>query len=158
MSIRVTTEQAKLLFGQPKPAAPGVRMPRTRKPKDELPENIVEDQITGYLGIHGWTVTRQQSGLFRNSEERGGNWVRVGKKGESDWRCERLLPPRRNPHEIVSQVELFYLEVKGYGKEPNEKQLQLMHDRLAVGITAVWFDSFNEFRHWYQKRYPKESA
>lgn len=169
MSIRITSDQAKLIFGKPLQRPPSAKAPQ-RKTKAEIaaqPENQVVAQIKGYLEAKGWRVTRQQSGLFQRpdwgkAEADGGDRdrykgrIRIGTKGALDWVCTRAVG-RINPHEQVGQRWYFELEMKGAGKKPSDAQCEYMRRLHAEGITAVWFDNFSEFRDWYRRRFRDES-
>lgn len=169
--VRMTAAQF-ALFDRPA-ASRAPSGPRTRRPKDQLPENIVEGQITGFLRARGWTVTRQQSGTFipawvlhdpakahmlLDEKRRGSLFVRVGEKGVADWRAERVC----NMDEVARKQDLdsrclshwlFYFEVKAPGKKPSEHQAAWLHARRSTGTAAEWFDDFDSFRQWYKERF-----
>ena len=148
--VRVTEAQAALLFGSPerKPRVPG-----QRKRREHLPENQLSGQIKGVLEAHGWTVTRQQSGLFtRPYETERVHLIRIGEKGRSDWRAERPIPGK------PGLVELFYYETKASGKKPRPEQRLWLEKRAACGFLAAWFDDFEgewdtSFLPWYRARF-----
>lgn len=159
MKERMTGEQVqKLLFAKtPKALPPGlVRMPRTNRKPEELPENQLKSQIIGLLQIKGWTVTRQQSGLFQRPFEDPDKRIRIGSKGACDWICKRLATIRKSRDEI-SLMHYFELEIKAPGKSPNDDQSTYIRHCNDVGITAVWFNSLHDFKHWYRAHWPEES-
>jgi hypothetical protein len=148
--IRFSESQARLFTT----AKRGPAAPRVRRKKEELPENIVVSQISGFLRAHGWTVTRQQSGLFtrRMGEQEG--MVRIGEKGTSDWRSERRVSGLLH--------WLFYWEAKAPGRKPNPLQLAWIERRMATGTPADWFDGFDSgrkpFLPWYRRMYEPDLA
>src|ERR1700678_4388527 len=135
--VRMSEAQAKLLFGDErlermKSGEPkGKRAPRPKRSKKELenlPENIVERQLLDFLKIRGWTCQRLHIGSFvpagvimrmlangvpLTKEVLFRQMVRVGAKGDTDWRAERIVPGRRG------LVESFYFEVKKEGAKPS---------------------------------------
>lgn len=120
--------------------------PRTRKPKSQLPENIVEKQILDFLLVKGWTVLRQHVGTYvpyriavQNLPINGWDIVRINERGCPDYCAERLIPGR------TGLVERFWLEVKGPKGKPSPHQKEWLYRRKALGWLAEWFDDFNDF-------------
>lgn len=136
---------------QPKPAKPK----RTKAERALMPENQVVAPITQFLELKGWWVKRQQSGLFNRPFAESRQPIRVGTKGALDWVCIRPLE-MINVHQAVTTAEYFEIEMKGKGNRPSADQETYMRDCHARGITAVWFDSYHEFVHWYRARFPGE--
>lgn len=159
--IRMTEDQF-LMFGK----TPGrsQRSLRTKKNKSLLPENIVEEQILGFLRAHRWVVTRQQVGLYvpyrcyaellntgRPMREAP---IRIGEKGRCDWIAER---PAGGFSASPFVVERFELEIKAPGEQPETHQDDYMRRRRAAGFAAEWFDclehGFKPLRAWYDERF-----
>ena len=139
MAVRITESQGRLLFGK-KPRA-AIKRGAGRR----LNENTVESQIVGFLQAKGWTVTRQQSGLFtRPGAERSDHCIRIGEKGTPDWRAER---PR--PCWGPGAHQLLYVEVKAPGRHATVEQWAWILRRRALGTPAVCADSLVAFRAWY---------
>ncbi len=175
--IRMTREQASL-FGfstdpRPKKAVNSKAKnaaPRQKKKKEDLPENIIEGQISDFLRSRGWLLKRNNVGSFiptgvimrlvesgqvldKSSLFRG--ILRIGEKGMPDWTAERLTGTRG----IVQQ---FFWEAKGPKQRPSAEQKQYMATMRALGHEVDWYDDFDDvggphsFLDWYRKRYPKE--
>lgn len=154
--VRVTEKQAALLFGGTEKTStrrtPAQRGPRKRR--EDLPENILSTQIRMFLESRGWTVTRQQSGLFtRPYETERVNLVRIGQKGRADWRACR--PLRGSGPAAVQQFEY---ETKAPGKKPRPEQRLYLERLVACGFLAAWFDDFDSdwdtaFLPWYRARF-----
>jgi hypothetical protein len=90
--IRVTPEQYSLLREKAEGKATLAKQQRVRKRKDDLPENQVERQITDYLGLYGWTCTKQHAGT---AYRRLSTQVMFSvPKGQADWRAERPIIPK----------------------------------------------------------------
>jgi hypothetical protein len=156
MPVRVTEEQAAMLFGAAV-ARPKGRKVAARKPHDALPENQVESICLGYLRACGWTVERQQAGtvcglgpllqaldrsqaITRELVYR--SLIRSGSKGRCDWVAVRHL--RMMDHSgmraIVAVVQRFELEIKAPGRKPSPEQLDYIRQRNATGLLATWCD------------------
>ena len=141
--LRVSEEQARLLFGG-KPAAATKRAPRQQKRAEELPENIAESRILGFLRARGWVVTRQQVGLYVPyrvlAEMREGKSpkvipIRIGETGQCDW-----LAQRPHPNTPFCAIESFEFEAKAAGRKPKPDQVEYIRKRVALGFHAEWFD------------------
>lgn len=158
--IRLTPEQARLVFGQKRAAAAPAA--RVRRRKEELPENIVEQQICDFLRLKGWRLYRQHVGAympygaamqaFKDHRSPGGLLIRIGENGMPDWRAER--PDARE----IGLARVFHFETKAPGAKPSTDQLRWMRHANATGTSAEWFDSFDHFHAWYQRRFPGECA
>ena len=122
---------------EPKPPKP------FRLTSPALTERQVAEQIWQWLSWRGWSVFRQQSGLFRRVESEAR--VRVGQRGCSDWYAVR---ESRNPIAPGLAQFLFY-EVKRPGKRPDPHQLEWLEARRRDGLLAEWFDSLDSFVRWY---------
>lgn len=163
--FRLTQGQAKLVFGS-KPVQNPVqgRAPvrRDRAQRDAMPENTVEAQIVGFLRAKGWIVKRAQVGTYvpywaaMRLKEGGAldhvNVVRIGEAGEADWIVSR--PVRSMP----GLVHMFHMELKGPGQHPKEAQNRWMARAKALGLMAVWFNSFDRFRSWYYQTWSPPSS
>lgn len=116
------------------------RINRQRKP---LEKELAAD-IRQFLELRGWSVFRQQSGVFC----RPGNLkarITVGSRGIPDWRAERAV---RIPN-VPGACQVLWYETKRAGEKPRPEQL-LWLDRLrAGGAMAEWFDSREKFTEWY---------
>ena len=170
--LRVTEAQAKLLFGGERKRSTGKqapRQPRIRRPKDQLPENIVKDQIIGFLEAYGWTVTRNHVGTFTpyrvlmqlcDALEQGKNMreeldrakrniVKVGKIGDPDWRAHKRTTG-------LNHI-LCFLEFKAPGRHPEPEQLLKLEQLRIMGTPAEWFDSYDvgrkPFIPWFRKTF-----
>lgn len=161
--IRVTDEQASLLFGRI-PNRPDKAKKRACRPKEELPENVLEAQIRQFLSVRRWVCIRQQVGTFvpfrvfaKSSEAPLENIhpVRIGRKGTADWIAVRPLLPAQ-----PGRVEFFYWEAKGPGKTPKPFQRQWLEQQAACGFMTAWFDDYDgdwdtSFVPWYRARFGK---
>lgn len=157
--IHMSPAQFQLLQGRSRPQQPRARQIRAKKRKQDLPENILVAQIKSFLEARGWTVTRQQTGLFTRpgvdrSQAQTGQLVYVGQKGMADWRAERPLRGVGVP----GACQLFYFETKAPGKRPKPHQQQWLETRAACGFLAAWFDDFSgdwdtSFLPWYRARF-----
>lgn len=155
--IRVTGNQAKLLFGS-KPV--GQRKPRVQKRREDLPENQVEHQILDYLHLHGWIVERRHVGTFipyyhaiemtKGRPLNHRSVVRIGEKGEPDWFVFRRSLGHTGASDLTSgDLDAFWLETKAPGGRLSAEQAAWIAGRRALGFIAVWFDSFDAFARWY---------
>lgn len=155
--IRVTKSQAAMLFdNQRRSTTKAAGSPRVRRPKAELPENILEAQITSFLRAKGWYLKRCHVGLFvpfsilRNPGQ-AVRHISIGEKGESDWMAYR------GP-DSSGVCELFFWEAKAPGKKPSAEQLTWLSNRRALGFLADWFDDFDDSpgeAHSFLERYRK---
>lgn len=155
--VRISESQFRLLFGKkPEPGKPGKRAPRTAREKALMPENQLERQCCDWLRVHGWTVTRQQSGAFRvaGDNDAPDRWVRIGELGTADWRMEKAIGTYQHAAPLHW---LAYFELKAPGKKPRPSQLLWLDRRQATGTPARWFDSFDAFKAWCRKTWPGES-
>ena len=149
--LSLLQQNAKKAAGKPALREPGT--PRVQKRREDLPENQLEAQITGYLAAHGWTVTKQHAGT---AYRRASTQVMFSiPKGTADWRAERAIIPRgaRTGPNTTFPCELFYFETKAPGQKPEPHQDLWAKQRQLTGITATWFDSFEWFVKWYRHRY-----
>jgi hypothetical protein len=155
--LRVSESQARLLFGD---RSNGPRQARPRKRREDLPENQLISQLRGFLEIHGWTVTRQQVGLYvpyrlvAGSQQNGPiRPIYIGERGAADWRCEKpIIPEGKRPEQGVWPHWLFYLETKAPGGRIRPEQLAWARARQACGTPAVITDSLDAFREWYAQQ------
>ncbi|MDQ2899225.1 MAG: hypothetical protein M3Y07_05415, partial [Acidobacteriota bacterium] len=119
--LRVSPEQYSLLKrnaeGKPVLREPGVKKARVKKRPEDLPENQLEAQVTGFLRNHGWICTKQHAGVFFRRGTNTGAFT-IGEKGQADWRAERPIIPNGSRLSKTScfLVELFYFETKAPGK------------------------------------------
>jgi len=109
----------------------------------KLTESQVTRQICDFLRAHGWRVCRQQSGLFATTD---GRRIRIGERGAADWWAVRAFGDD-------GRAEFFFLEVKGTGRAPSDRQRSWINDANRDGLEAEWFDSFERFEGWYFERY-----
>ena len=158
--IRMTAAQFELFNAKLRSTKTGRRVKRR---KEDLPENIVETQIVGFLRARGWIVSRQQSGLFVPTYDlERKTRVRVGEVGMADWRAERPYLSRdlsKSPVFLPPILHwLFYFEVKAPGRLPSNEQLAWLKRRQLTGTPAEWFDCFESsgdcpFLPWYRERF-----
>lgn len=156
MSRNITEAQAKLIFGH-KPGKPESKKATTPRSAPRLAENAIEDQIVGFLRLHGWEVRRQQVGTYipyfaamqltEGKPLNHTNVVKIGTKGMCDWIA------RRRTALGAGIVEVFEIEVKAPGREPDDHQVEYMRKQQALGYLAVWFSSFDRFKEWYVPRF-----
>ena len=157
----------KAMSGDPRPAkgkSPKAPRPRlTAKERAALPENVLEAQIGDFLRARGWTVTKQHVGSFLPTGavmrliEQGqqltkdklfrAGIVRIGERGDPDWRAERLQT------KLLGQAQVFYYETKAYGKEPTPEQKERMRQMTTLGWLVAWFDDIDKFMTWYNDRF-----
>jgi len=143
------------------------RQPRQRRRKDDLPENILEGQIKGFLESRGWILTRNHVGTFLpagvvmrliesgtalTKEALFRCMVRIGQKGFPDWTATRPVPGQQY------RRDCFEFEAKAPGKRPSPEQRLCLEKRAAVGLACVWFDDFDgdwdtSFLPWYRERF-----
>ena len=157
--VRMSEAQAALLFGDDRKAS-GVRRPRLQQRRENLPENILEAQINGFLAKRGWKTIRQQSGLWVPWHQFAGKDVvkvstlrpnRFGEKGISDWMAVRVLRPGPD-------AQFFIYEVKGGGRAPTPEQIRYLEHHRAVGFITAWFDAYEgewdtSFLPWYERHF-----
>jgi len=172
--IRMSREQASLLFANQKgeeQKAKRVRGPRPKRKKEELPENIVEQQIKDFLFSRGFVSIRNHVGTFiptgvivrliqsdvpLSKEQLFRCIIRIGHKGELDWRSVRRL----NLRGYMGAVQEIIWEAKAPGEKPTPEQAKELADLQALGVCAEWFDDFNDFPGphsffgWFQERFP----
>lgn len=130
----------------------GKQTPRTRRRKEDLPENVLERQVCDFLKAHGWTLTRNHVGLFvpyRESRKADGAWpvvhpIHIGETGMADWRAERAVIS-------TGLCEVFYFETKAPGKFPTLPQRAWLENKRALGFEAEYFNSSESFMSWYGK-------
>jgi hypothetical protein len=158
--IRVSKSQLTLLKANLVHAAnpagvPGE--PRGRRRREELPENILERQITDFLAWRGFISTRQHVGTFvpyrvlrqmqsgqLTPEQASRNVVvRIGEKGAADWWSTRpIIPPGGRALDGPHPWQGFWWEAKAPGKRPTNARLAWIDRRRQVGIEATWFNQF----------------
>lgn len=148
----------------PRPAG----APRAKKKKEDLPENILEEQIKGFLAVRGWGVTRNHVGRYiplyvvmqaaeTNTiirvNQLGGRIVTIGTKGQCDYTFSRARPELG-----FGMHQRMHIETKAPGKKPKPEQLEWMRERNALGEPAAWFDDYQgdwntSFVPWYRKHF-----
>lgn len=175
--VRMTLGQASLFERRARGAATGkpqfgAKKPRVQRKAAELPENIVKDQILDFLKAYGWRVIRNHVGTFtpyrmlmilEEALGKGANMgeeiakakrhiVKIGEKGDPDWRAEKPIPGSRK-----GSCLSFYVEFKRPGNKPDPEQLQQIERLNATGTLAVWVDSFDSgrkpFLKWYRSNF-----
>jgi len=155
--VRLTEAQA-LLFGvAPDPRALKKKgQPKPKRKKSELPENILEEQIRAFLAVRGWTTTRQHVGSFvptgvvmrllasghaLTKESLFRSIVRVGAKGDLDWRADRSVPVKG----FSGITQSFQYEAKAPGEKPRPEQRDRIRELQALGYIADYFDDLDDF-------------
>jgi hypothetical protein len=111
------------------------RLPRPKRKREDLPENQLTAQVVRYLQALGWTVVRQNSGLFARPYDPESR-IRIGEKGAADWFAYR-------PLRDAGRVEFFFFELKAPGKKPRPEQVLWLGARMRTGTLAAWFDDFD---------------
>jgi hypothetical protein len=166
--VRVTEAQAALLFAdQLPPRHKGAPKPRVKKPKDQLPENMLEAQIRGLLAVKGWTCTRNHVGTYApyrvlmslkektmTFEQAMRNILRIGEKGQADWRAERIVRIQG----LSAGAQIFFWEAKAPHAKPSPDQKTWIAKQRALGWEVEWFDDFDfggphSFIDWYRARF-----
>jgi hypothetical protein len=151
--LRVSKAQLSLLGRNLRSCGPP---PARGKRREDLPENILEQQIRDFLAWHGYMSVRQHVGTFvpyrvLRQLQAGGiateaasrNVVRVGEEGAADWLSLRpVIEPDRRPPDGPHLWQAFYWEAKAPGKRPSPAQLEWMTRRRQAGIEAWWFDQY----------------
>jgi hypothetical protein len=131
-------------------------MPRGRR-RDQLPENVLEQQIRDFLAWRGFISIRQHVGTFLplrvakqlqtgqiTFEQALRNVVSIGEQGTADWWSARpIIPPGGRALYGPHPWQAFYWEAKAPGKKPTDAQLAWMARRRQVGIEAAWFNQFS---------------
>jgi len=172
MAIRMNENQFKMFQENQRNPSSGPRkpagQPRAKKRKDELPENILEEQIKGFLAIRGWTVTRNHVGRYIplyvvmqaaethrviQVKELGGRIVTIGTKGQCDYTASR---PR--PDLGFGMHQRCHIETKAPGKTPSPEQKEWIRQRNALGEPSAWFDDYEgdwdtSFVPWYRTHF-----
>jgi hypothetical protein len=127
-----------------------------RRRRENLPENILERQITDFLSWRGFFSIRQHVGTFLpfrvvkqlqagqiTFEQALRNVVRIGEEGAADWWSARpIIPPGGRALDGPWPWQGFFWEAKAPGKRPTDVQLAWMQKRRQVGIEAAWFNQF----------------
>jgi hypothetical protein len=145
--------------------------PRLCRPKFSLPENILERQITDFLGARGFVSTRQHVGVFvpyrvlkqiqsdrLAPEQAARNIVRIGEAGASDWWSARpIIPPGGRVHTGPHPWAGFFWEAKAPGKRPTDARLAWIDRRRRVGLEAAWFNQFEARDRASPECEPRES-
>lgn len=139
-----------------RPAASPTRAPRQKKRREELPENIVESQILGFLRARGWIMRRNHVGKhvplgwLLGMLERGPLTremlfravVDVGERNAADWSGHRTISDGHH--------QILHVEVKALGQRPKPEQEEWLRDRVALQEPACWADSLEAFMAWYR--------
>lgn len=136
-AVHLSERQYQLLLGaQREGEAVTTKSPRKRK--QDLPENQLEAQLDGYLGIRGWLGIRLLPGVYRTLD--GRRCVRGADNGTPDkiW---------------VRGSDYFFVEAKGPQGRLKPSQ-ELWHTRaVALGLPVVTARDLEEFDEWYRRRY-----
>jgi hypothetical protein len=156
--IRVSKAQLSLLQGHlvvargdPAPAVVPVRRRR-----EDMPENILERQITDLLAWRGFITLRLHVGLFvpyrilkqvlagqLTPEAAARNVVTIGEEGMTDWWSARpIIPPGGRAQDGPWPWAGFFWEAKAPGKRPTAAQLEWLDKRRQCGFEAAWFNQF----------------
>ena len=109
----------------------------------EVTEAQVTNACIGWLRARGWICRRQHVGGYQPIS--GGPVVRMGERGECDWRCMRVSHDRR--------IDYFELEMKATGKQPRQEQYEYMAKRTHQGFNATWANSLDMLKLWYMEKY-----
>jgi len=138
-----------------------------KKRKQDLPENILEEQIGGFMRARNWTRTRNHVGTFvplgfilRQFETLSSgsvdieslkqsmmrNLARIGTKGQPDYVFTR---PRFDAGFALFQK--VWIECKAPGKKPRPEQAEWIRNSNLMGEPANWFDGFDKFIAWYKE-------
>jgi hypothetical protein len=156
--IRVSPAQLSLLernlAGARGDQAPAVITRRRRR--EDLPENVLEQQITDFLAWRGFSTLRLHVGTFvpyrvlkqalahqLTPEAAARNIVRIGEEGMPDWwSAKPIIPPGGRAQDGPHPWAGFFWEAKAPGKKPTEAQLEWIWRRRQVGIEAWWFNQY----------------
>jgi hypothetical protein len=127
-----------------------------RRRREDMPENVLERQITDFLAWHGFFSIRQHVGTFLpfrvvkqlqagqiSFDQSLRNVVRIGEESAADWWSARpIIPPGGRALDGPHPWAAFYWECKAPGKRPTAAQLEWMSRRRQVGLEAAWFNQF----------------
>jgi hypothetical protein len=144
--IRVSPSQLSLLEAN---IRSGGTAPAGGRRRRDLPENVLERQITDFLAWRGFITTRQHVGTFvpyrvlKQAARGEHDVVRIGEKGAADWWSARpLIPPDGRATDGPWPWQAFFWEAKAPGKRPTDAQLAWIASRRQVGLEAAWFNQF----------------
>jgi hypothetical protein len=157
--IRVSQAQLTLLERNLTAARSSNQAPASvtvRRRREDLPENVLEQQIRDFLAWHGFISIRQHVGTFLpfrvvkqlqagqiSFDQALRNVVRIGEEGAADWWSARpIIPPGGRALDGPHPWAAFYWECKAPNKRPTDAQLAWMEKRRQVGIEATWFNQF----------------
>jgi hypothetical protein len=134
--------------------APAVIAARRRR--EDMPENVLERQITDFLAWRGFISIRQHVGTFLpfrvvkqlqagqiSFEQALRNVVRIGEEGAADWWSARpIIPPGGRAQDGPWLWQGFFWEAKAPNRRPTDAQLVWLEKRRQVGVEAAWFNQF----------------
>jgi hypothetical protein len=157
--VRVSKKQLSLLQANLAGAGGGNRAPTViiaARRRENLPENVLEQQIRDFLAWRGFITVRQHVGTFLpfrvvkqlhtgqiTFEQAMRNIVRIGDEGASDWWSARpIIPPGGRALDGPHPWQAFAWEAKAPGKRPTDAQSEWMSRRRQVGLEATWFNQF----------------
>jgi hypothetical protein len=144
--IRLTEAQYRMLDHRDDDRKP--RRTRTQRERSEMPENVLERQITDTLAAHGYVNLRLHSGVYVPLRLAGTlaavrNIVRIGTVGMPDWLSLRpALPPGSRVSDGPHFVKAVYWECKAPGRKPRPEQLAWLERHQQCGFEATWFHQF----------------
>ena len=154
--VRMSAAQASLFGDKLATLARKPGAPRQKQRKEDLPENIIEGQICGLLRARGWTVERNHVGSFiptgvvmrllesgqaLTKETLFRSIVRVGVRGDPDWRADRVV----HVAGVRGITQHMFFECKAPGKRPSPVQLDRIRVLKVMGWIVDYFDDFNDF-------------
>jgi hypothetical protein len=156
--VRVSRSQLTLLERN-QAAARGDQAPTVisvRRRQQDLPENVIEQQIRDFLAWRGFISIRQHVGTFLpfrvvkqlqhgqiSFDQALRNVVRIGEEGAADWWSARpIIPPGGRALDRPWPWQGFFWEAKAPGKRPTDAQLAWLEKRRQVGLEATWFNQF----------------
>ena len=106
-----------------------------------LRERDVAAQLTGFLRLKGYRVSRQQSGRFKTLD--GQRIIHIGESGIPDYYCLHPLYPG------------FYLETKAPAGAPSPAQIAKRRELVVMGIpvcTTADLDTLTNFLGEHEAR------
>jgi len=107
-------------------------------------ENEVKKAILDWLLSKGVFAWRNNTGGFAGSYKGKARFFRFGAKGSGDIFA-------------LHHGRFCSIETKKPGKVPTEDQKKFMTQVREHGGLADWFDSVDEFREWWNDRFPSVS-
>jgi hypothetical protein len=157
--VRVSKKQLSLLQANLAGAGGGNREPTViiaARRRENLPENVLEQQIRDFLAWRGFITVRQHVGTFLpfrvvkqlqssqiTFEQAMRNVVRIGEKGAADWWSARpIISPGGRAVDDPHPWQAVFWECKAPGKRPTDAQLAWIGRRRQVGLEATWFNQF----------------